>query len=438
MSLAVKHLNADATFLLTLRPDQGDLIYQGSKSPPAFTILIDPWLNGRTVIGHRWFASAEHSIPPCINHLSQLDQEPDLVIISQAKPDHCHEPTLRQLARDSSKTTIVAEPKAAKVIGKFKHFHHAKIVSAPEYNSKRPESVLRFRIEPLTEKGEAGEVTVALLPARDTAGIHNAIGITYQAPTAGLCLGSLSTANLLLLDHFKREVFSPAVGLSEEPKGGCQHVALASTPPLPLRLPIPTPNPNSSTKSRSRIISKLPIAQRPGLYSSPSRAVSQNAATPELANLISASAPSFPESQHLASVMRAAPLSILYSPHGISSSSSLDRYASEHLQIHTNNPDSQTLTLLIHSFDRVQSPWYLGGNIVAGANGGGVALAIKLRAKLWVGAHDEEKITSGVIVNFLKTEREMAANISRMVRDGGGVECDVRDLEVGEEVVLRE
>lgn len=65
-----------------------------------------------------------------------------------------------------------------------------------------------------------------------------------------------------------------------------------------------------------------------------------------------------------------------------------------------------------------------------------MALAKKLRAKFWVGAHDEEKVSGGVIVNFLKTEREMVEDITRMVRKGG-VECDVRDLAVGEEVVLR-
>ncbi|OJD13043.1 hypothetical protein AJ78_06458 [Emergomyces pasteurianus Ep9510] len=426
MSLTVKHLNADTTFVLTLRPDNGDLICQDSKSSPSFTILIDPWLNGRTVIGHRWFASAEHSIPPCINHLSQLDEEPDLIIISQAKPDHCHEPTLRQLPGNSPKTTIVAEPKAAKAIRKFKHFDPAKIISAPEYNPRRPESVLRFRIEPLTERGEAGEVTVALLPARDIAGIHNAIGITYQAPSAGQCSGSRSTAHLPLVDHLQHEKFSPAAGLSEKPGEGDQHVTSASMPPLLISMP----DPNASPNFQSGIISKLAVPGRPQTHNSFSRAVPQNVITPKPGSLASAPSTASRESR------REAPISILYSPHGVSASSLLDRYALEHLHIHSSNPYPQALTLLIHSFDRVQSPWYLGGNIIAGANGGGVALAKKLRAKLWVGAHDEEKVNGGIIANFLKTEREMAANISKMLKEGG-VECDVRDLEVGEEVVLR-
>ncbi|PGH05163.1 hypothetical protein GX51_03062 [Blastomyces parvus] len=355
MSLTVKHLNADTTFLITLRPDDGDLICRGSKQSPAFTILIDPWLSGRTIIGHRWFASAEHSVESCISHLSQLDQEPDLVIISQAKSDHCHEPTLRQIPSNSPRTTIVAEPKAANAVRKFKHFHHTKIISIPEYNSKRPQSVLRFRIEPLTEKGVAGEVSVALLPARDMAGVHNAIGITYQAPTAGLSSGSPST-------HLSQATITP-----------------------------------ESTSS-------APTA-RPG-------------------------------TQPLPSLAREGVISILYSPHGTPYNASLAEYASKHLHIDTKTPNSRTLTLLIHSFTSVQSPWYLGGNIIAGASGGGVALAKKLRAECWIGAHDEEKIDGGVIVKFLKRERGMVDDIKRMVRDGG-VACDVRDLEVGGEVVLR-
>ncbi|KLJ06339.1 hypothetical protein EMPG_10253 [Blastomyces silverae] len=347
MSLTVKHLNADSTFLITLRPDNGDLICRASKQSPAFTILVDPWLSGRTVIGHRWFASAEHSVESCINHLSQLDQEPDLVIISQAKPDHCHEPTLRQIPSNSARTTIVAEPKAANAVRKFKHFQdHTKIVSIPEYNSTRPQSVLRFRIEPLTDKGVAGEVTVALLPARDMAGVHNAIGITYQAPTAGLSSGSPGS-------------------------------------------------PGSASASTAR-----------------------------------------PETQHPPSLAQEGVVSILYSPHGIPYNASLDEYASKHLHIDTKTPNARTLTLLIHSFTSVQSPWYLGGNIIAGASGGGVALAKKLRAECWIGAHDGEKINGGVIMKFLKSERGMVGDIVRMVRDGG-VACDVRELEVGGEVVLR-
>ncbi|OJD20209.1 hypothetical protein ACJ73_08458 [Blastomyces percursus] len=360
MSLTVKHLNADTTFLITLRPDDGDLICWASKQSPAFTILIDPWLSGRTVIGHRYFSSAEHSVESCINHLSQLDQEPDLVIISQAKPDHCHEPTLRQIPSNSPRTTIVAEPRAANAIRKFNHFHPTKILSIPKYNSERPQSVLRFRIEPLTESGAAGEVAVALLPARDMAGVHNAIGITYQAPTAGLPSGSTG---------------SPSTPLSK-----------ASITPEPTG-PAPVPTARSET-------------------------------------------------QHPPSLAREGVMSILYSPHGIPSNALLDEYASKHLHVDTKISNSRTLTLLIHSFTSVQSPWYLGGNIIAGASRGGIALAKKLRAECWIGAHDEEKINGGVIMKFLKRERETVADIMRLMRNGA-VACDVRDLEVGGEVVLR-
>ncbi|EGE87123.1 hypothetical protein BDDG_10075 [Blastomyces dermatitidis ATCC 18188] len=106
-----------------------------------------------------------------------------------------------------------------------------------------------FRIEPLTESGVAGEVTVALLPTRDLAGVHNAIGITYQTPHSGTVLWS-----------------------------------------------------------------------------------------------------------RLNTLVREGVISI--------------------------------------------SSWYLGGNIIAGASRAGVPLAKKLRAECWIGAHDEENISGGVIMKF--------------------------------------
>ncbi|KAL2362763.1 hypothetical protein RJZ56_004299 [Blastomyces dermatitidis] len=62
--------------------------------------------------------------------------------------------------------------------------------------------------------------------------------------------------------------------------------------------------------------------------------------------------------------------------------------------------NSRALTLLIYSFPSVQSSWYLGGNIIAGASRAGVPLAKKLRAECWIGAHDEENISGGVIMKF--------------------------------------
>ncbi|ODH49731.1 hypothetical protein GX48_04109 [Paracoccidioides brasiliensis] len=504
------HLNADTTFLLTFDPDEGDSACRDHKSSPSFTILVDPWLVGRSVIGHRWFVSSEHSVQPCINHLSQLDQEPDLVIVSQDNPDHCHESTLCQLPRKSSKTSIVAVPKAAEAIQKFDHFHRTKIVAIPEYSPKRPESILHFSINPLTQTGEAGEVTIALVPARDLAGVHNAIGITYLAPTAGPCSEPFSTINLPPRDPPIHGVLQPAEDLSEKGRGGVDK----RVPSEPISSPTNiVPNPKASPDLRSSIMPKptlslrlrshiqsqrqndssrhagipslareslsataptassshlppslkckngdstshafptcSPEAQPPSLdlpsgspsapiVESPSSTnqISQAEAITESTTFSSAASTATAEVYQSASSRRPAPISILYTPHGLPASPSLDKFISNYLHIDPNTSASQPLTLLIHAFHCVQNPWYLGGNIIAGANRGGVTLAKKLRAKCWIGAHDEEKITGGVVSKFVKIEKEMVGDIRRAVREGG-VDCDVRELGVGEEILLK-
>lgn len=116
----------------------------------------------------------------------------------------------------------------------------------------------------------------------------------------------------------------------------------------------------------------------------------------------------------------------------------LHTYASDHLVSTSALP----LTLLFHSFDRVRNPWYLGGNVCEGATGptGGVALAKKLMARCWVGAHDEEKSASGAGVLMLRKAKAEVEEVRRAVRedrDGKGAwKCDVRALRVGEEMVL--
>ncbi|EEH38152.2 hypothetical protein PAAG_01073 [Paracoccidioides lutzii Pb01] len=506
MSLTVKHLNADTTFLLTFDPDEGDSAYRDHKSSPSFTILVDPWLVGPSVIGHRWFVSSEHSVQPCINHLSQLDQEPDLVIVSQDNPDHCHESTLCQLPRKSSKTSIVAVPKAAETIQNFDHFHRTKIVAIPEYSPKRPESILHFSINPLTQTGEAGEVTIALVPARDLAGVHNAIGIKYLAPTAGPCSEPFSTINLPPRDPPIHGVLQPAQDLSGKREGADKRV-----PSEPISSPTNiVPNPKTSPNLRSSIMSKPTLSLRPRshkqsqrqndfsveipplaresltataptassshlpslkckngdstshaspicspeahppsldlpsgspstpMVESPSSTnrVSQAETSTEFTTFSSAPSTAAAEVYQSASSRRPAPISILYTPHGLPASPALDKFISNYLHIDTNTSASQPLTLLIHAFHCVQNPWYLGGNIIAGANRGGVTLAKKLRAKCWIGAHDEEKITGGVVSKFVKIEKGMVGDIRRIVREGG-VECDVRELGVGEEIILK-
>lgn len=103
-------------------------------------------------------------------------------------------------------------------------------------------------------------------------------------------------------------------------------------------------------------------------------------------------------------------------------------YASSHLVSLAALP----LTAFLHSFDRVQNPWWFGGNINAGLPGG-AEIAKNLMAKCWVGAHDEEKDNTGLAVKLIAKRKFTRAEVQDMVPSGTRVE----ELGVGEEIVLK-
>lgn len=101
-------------------------------------------------------------------------------------------------------------------------------------------------------------------------------------------------------------------------------------------------------------------------------------------------------------------LSVLYSPHGVPFED-VQSYASSHLVLEAALP----LTALIHSFDRVENPWYLGGNISAGSPGG-LQIARSLYAQTWISAHDADKNNRGLSVKQTRIGRFAAEKIESM------------------------
>ena len=93
------------------------------------------------------------------------------------------------------------------------------------------------------------------------------------------------------------------------------------------------------------------------------------------------------------------------------------------------------LTLLLHSFDRVQNPWWMGGNVAAGLPGG-VEIARNLMARCWVSAHDEDKDNTGLSVMQVKTRKYNIEEVDEMVRSLSG-STSVFNLGVGQELVLK-
>jgi hypothetical protein len=105
-------------------------------------------------------------------------------------------------------------------------------------------------------------------------------------------------------------------------------------------------------------------------------------------------------------------LSVIYSPHGVSYDV-IRPYASSYLVSESALP----LTALLHSFDCVENPWWLGGNISAGSPGG-MEIAKSLYAKAWISAHDADKDNRGWAVKLTQIAQHAVDDIKRMLEDG--------------------
>ncbi|CAD6441441.1 04896fbf-e66b-4b7f-9198-e9ec3e4f3657-CDS [Sclerotinia trifoliorum] len=349
MSLTVKHLNNDASFLLTFAPIS-PFPPSPSRLEDSFTILFDPWLSGPSKIFHSKFSISHLKTPSCISSLSEIP-EPDLVIISQDKTDHCHEETLKQLSSNSSKTLILAEPGAAKTIKRWKYFSSSKVIPLKRWEDPRlrqSDNILRIPVPSQSHNGIPGEVTIAFLPQKnDLTGLHNAIGITYRPPTHTISFTNPSETNY-------------------------------ATPPS---------SPHSFASTLSNPTDRA--------------------------------------------------LSVIFSPHGCTYRT-IAPYATSHLISEAALP----LTSLLHPFDRISNPWYLGGNIISGFPGG-VSIAQNLCAKTWISAHDGEKTNAGVAtwsIRSRKWEREEVESVvsprGEKFSEKGGIGTEVLVLGSGEGVRL--
>ena len=332
MSLSVKSLNGDTSFLLVFSPPVAPLSSPG-LFPGSFTILLDPWLVGPSIILNSIFSHSEQKAQPCISHLKKLDLEPDVVLISQHKPDHCHEETLRQLPPDCE-STILAIPPAAKKIRSWKHFRPELVHALPKYVEGDEQSIYRIVLPPPSPRGSCGEVTITWMPARrDIAGVHHAIGITYRPPCTVLSLQK---------SHYLDLPMSP-------PASPGSPMTIASSP----RTIVPAPY-NDREKT----------------------------------------------------------LSVIYSPHGVPYDI-IRPYATSHLVSEAALP----LTALLHSFDCVENPWWLGGNISTGSPGG-LTIAQNLYAKAWVSAHDSEKDNRGWAVMQTRIGQYAVDRVKEMLQEG--------------------
>lgn len=356
MALTIKHLNSDASFLLSFEPVYSDPIRGSMVIPKPFTILLDPWITGPSKIFHSKISITTHKNPPCISSLSELP-EPDLVIISQHKSDHCNEATLRQLPASGTKTLILAEPASARLIKSWKYFDQDKIRTIERWEDPRTtgkSTVLRIPVPPVIPGGQQGEVTVSWIPQkRELVCLHGCIGVTYRPPP------SHSFAKLAALGPPPMIITPPMT-----PRSRATFPASISSTDLHQRPATPPISPRSlrSVHSASTLLSASTYLRAPG--PNPCQ-----------------------------------PISLLFSPHGIHYPH-LEPYVTGHLVAEAALP----LTALLHCMDSVSNPWWLGGNICSGTVTG-AEIANRLGARVWISAHDGEKEVRGLATGLLRTRR---------------------------------
>jgi len=340
MSLSVKSLNGDTTFLITFTPS---IVPEHSRHkqnfPGAFTILVDPWLVGHSSVWNTKFQISHHTSKPVVSSLTDLPK-PDLIIISQSKPDHCHKETLCTLPRDTS-VRILAVPDAAKQIRSWRYFQDSSIVILNEYDCNKTSTIYCVKLNAYTAHTTPGRMTISFINEKnDMTGLHNAIGITYRPP-----------------------------GTSFISEAGCL-VDLPMTPP--------------QSPSRSEQDSR------------PQSRDTQSSSDQPLRNLYGADSPMAGQVfnfQHSSERT----ISVLYSPHGMSYTR-LAPYVETHLAAQNALP----LHALFHSINVEQNPRIMGG-LVAHGFPGGLDLVQKIGAKHWISAHDEVKDNRGWATIWIKS-----------------------------------
>jgi len=186
MSVTIKQLNGDASFLLTFRPPLSNLLTSEHDDSRPFTIILDPWLAPTpSDIILRKFASSRQKTKPHVSSLCQL-QEPDLVVVSQNMTDHCHKETLTQMPSHLLKPLILGPKDAIDTIKSWKYFHENKLIPLQKWCMEKPDRMYNVQVLGESPEDTPGEVTITYLADKwhrdNMAKTHTAIAITYTPP----------------------------------------------------------------------------------------------------------------------------------------------------------------------------------------------------------------------------------------------------------------
>ncbi|CAK4032311.1 Hypothetical predicted protein [Lecanosticta acicola] len=405
MALHVRKLNGDATLLLTFTPSFAPKGNQNSRFPGSYTILLDPWLHGDSTIFHEKFATSRHTTPAAIESIAELQEEVDMIIVSQDKSDHLSKETMCSLPRDC-RATILTTPKAAKKIREWRHFEHPDIIQELQtYNSKKDSTIFRIPLKPYSSASAEGEITVAnIIQKRDLADLHNAIGITYCPPGTVFTAANGSAVKLDDMPMMSRPGSSSSPSTSSSartPRQRYIRTSLDEGQPSrskqleqtkEIELSLPSPNVSARPFAKPRAASP---AGRPSVSGSRRATIEATDKRPQDDEKV---------------------LSVLYTPHG-TDFASLQAYVRNHLSpLHGALP----VTALFHSLNYEANPWWFGGVVCAGAPGG-IKVARGLDAKYWISVHDELKEVEGWGTTLLTSRPYSSQEVVKMLREADGI-----------------
>ncbi|KAI7562493.1 hypothetical protein KC346_g22023, partial [Hortaea werneckii] len=298
------------------------------------------------------------------------------------------------------------------------------------YNPKDGDTVFRASIPSYTSSSSEGEITVANVVTKyDVTGLHNAIGITYRSPGSILSALKRESVNLTELLNYQspRPSATPTQPKLRQSKSASR-LTLSRNKDASVSAP-------STPKGRPRTASspRKPTFDTESLdktYTSPSRppAIPSSLATRSRTDShTSTTTTTSTQSPLNTTAHREKPLTVLYTPHGISLSA-LQPYLTHYLEpqqassSNNNNrspsplpsnlktppppPPSSTfrLTALFHCLNTEANPIFLGGTVAHGAPGG-VKLAKALHARHWIGTHDEVKVLKGWSTMWIRSTR---------------------------------
>ncbi|RYP39483.1 hypothetical protein DL767_002217 [Monosporascus sp. MG133] len=396
MALTTKHLNPDASFLLSFKPVIPDFARSAVSSRP-FIILLDPLIPGPSLTTRSGNSSSTHKKPACVASLSELP-EPDLVVISHHKSDRCNEATLRQLPSSGTRTLILAEPAAARVIRGWRYFDRSKVRTLERWEDPRltdVQTTVRVPVPAIVAGGQRGEVTVSFVSQkkRDTAGPHGAIGITYRPPS----IPNLHVTIPTPVQQQKGLATPPTTPDSSNTGGSSVLTTRVSATDTVLYPPSPPISPRSprSAQSASTLLPSPTQANAATFNNNSNNSTTKPSPHAHSPPRRPASFYYYHHSHNQHTTAR--PLSVLFSPQGIAYAH-LAAYATSHLVSEAALPLTALLHPMDHAAARPHPRWWrwpllssggAGADFCgAGAGGAGAEIAARLGARVWVGAHD--------------------------------------------------